>query len=212
MQLTENKAEENETENEVTMADQVFQLQLFEDVTHDDVRKSIWLLNRYAGMIDIIKNYELAKKEMVDGLSEYDHSALEGKGKRESGIELISDVTGTSVVLKEKRERIYVFYKRMSNVIGGSIRNIRDPHEQLISKMLFMDGMRVKRVTMYLTTLKTTADIYPIGTTTFFEKRRRAISRLTNSFKINGTLDYIEVDRGAGRNKDGECKFKELYW
>jgi hypothetical protein len=63
-----------------------------------------------------------------------------------------------------------------------------------------------------MTRIKPTIDIYPIAETTFYDKRRRAISNVTNSLKINGTLDYVMIDKGPGRNSEGECRFVFPEW
>jgi hypothetical protein len=82
----------------------------------------------------------------------------------------------------------------------------------MIAKLLFIDGMRSKRAQSYLTRVKRTDDIYPIGTTTFFEKRRNIIKNIANSLKLNRDLDLIEIDYGPGRNPDGECRFIIIEW
>jgi hypothetical protein len=191
----------------------IIQMSLFDDLTEEDVIKTKWLLKLYPGMLDIIKNYELNNKTLNNGMTEYDLAAAHGTlGKRETGKEIISDVTANTVILKDKREVLYVFYKERSRILGGVINNIRDPHELMIAKLLFVDGMRSKRAQGYMTRVKRTDDIYPIGTTTFFEKRRNIIKNISNSLKINRELDLIEIDYGPGRNPEGECRFIIMEW
>lgn len=183
-------------------------VQLHEDVTSDDLRKTEWLLNRYPGMIDIIKNFELSEREMERGMSAYDMLSAEGcVAKRESGQELMADVTANSVVLKEKRHMTYKFYLSMSNRINLVIASIQDPHEKLIAKLLFIEGKSHGKAKDYLRR-GYSKDIYPIKDTTFSEKRRRAIETITNSLLSNGTLDFMVIDYSRGRNKKGEVRFK----
>lgn len=47
-------------------------------------------------------------------------------------------------------------------------------------------------------------DILGISATTCADKRRRAIANIATSLKINRTLDFVVIDYGRGRNKDGE--------
>jgi hypothetical protein len=191
----------------------IMQISLFDDITDEDVRKTLWLLNLHPKMLDVIKNYELAQKVREDGLSEYEMATAYGTaGRRVTGQETMSDTTANTIILKDKRAATYEFYKHMSKIIGGVIRNIRDPHEAMIAKLLFIDGMRVGRAQGYMTRIKKTIDIYPIAVTTFFEKRRKVIANITNSLKIIGTLDYVEIDTSAGRGKDGECRFILPEW
>jgi hypothetical protein len=191
----------------------IMQISLFDDLTEEDVIKTKWLLKLYPGMLDIIKNYELNNRTSKSGMTEYDLSTAHGTlGKRESGQEIVSDVTANSVVLKDKREVLYRYYKERSRVLGGVINNIRDPHESMIAKLLFVEGMKCKRAQGHMTRIKRTDDIYPIGTTTFFEKRRNIIKNIANSLKINRELDLIEIDFGPGRSLEGECKFIIKEW
>ncbi|KIL35148.1 hypothetical protein SD71_16100 [Cohnella kolymensis] len=182
----------------------IIQITFFDDITEEDIRKTKWLLNMYTEMIDIIKNYEMAMRELENGLSAYELLTAEGSaGKRETGQELTSDVTAVSVIFKEKRQMNYKFYVALTNIIRGVISNIRDPHEGLTAKLLFLDGMKYLKAQSYLEK-GYRKDIHAISPTTFAEKRRRAIASIASSLKINGTLDFVVIDYGRGRNKDGE--------
>lgn len=184
--------------------DDLMQLSFFDDINSEDERKTKWLLEKYTDMIDIIKNYEFALKQMENGLSAYDLLCAEGSvAKREHGQELTSDVTANSVILKDKRHANYQFYGALTNIIRCVIGNIRDPHEGLIAKLLFLDGMRYTKAQVYLEK-GYRKDIYPISATTFAEKRRKAIETIAKSLKINRTLDFVIIDYGRGRSKDGE--------
>lgn len=182
----------------------IIQITFFDDVESEDVRKVKWLLGKYTDMIDIIKNYEFALEQIEEGLDAYQLLTAQGTvGKRESGHELTADVTANSVVLKDKRHTNYKFYKLITNNIRFAIENIRDPHEQLISRLLFLDGMKYLKAQQYMEQ-GYKKDIHGIAATTFAEKRRKAIATLTNSLKINRTLDFVVIDYGRGRNQDGE--------
>jgi hypothetical protein len=180
------------------------QITFFDDITDEDIRKTKWLLGMYVNMIDIIRNYDIAQREMENGMSAYDLITAEGStGKRESGQELTADVTANSVVLKEKRQINYKFYVVLTNIIKGVISNIRDPHEGLAAKLLFLDGKKYLKAQKQMES-GYQKDVYSISATTFADKRRRAIANIANSLKINGTLDFVIIDYGRGRNKEGE--------
>jgi len=182
----------------------IHQLTFFDDVTEEDIRKTKWLLERYTDMIDICKNYEIAQKEIQNGLTAYELLSAEGiVAKRESSEDLYANIPANALVLKDKRHVIYMFYKRITNIIRQVVANIRDPHEALIAQLLFLEGMRYLKAQEYMEK-GYRKDIYPILATTFAEKRRKAITNIANSLKINGTLDLVVVEYGRGRNKEGE--------
>lgn len=199
--------EEIDQFSERSVAARIVQLSLFPDITQDDVRKTLWLLRMYPEMKDVIRNYELAKEHMRGGMSEYDLAAAQGGARRITGQEITADLTANTVVLKDNREILYQFYKRMCAIIGGVINNIRDPHQKMIAKLLWEEGMQSKRAVAKMKRIKTTDDIWPIAETTFFEKRRKVIEQVTKSLSINGTLDFVTIDFGIGRSSDGECRF-----
>jgi len=190
---------------------QIMQLQFFDDLTEGDIRKTKWLLcgdgkrfRGYVDMIDIIKNYEIALKEIENGMSAYELLSAEGSvAKRENNEEFYSNVTANAVVLKDKRHTNYLFYKTITNIVRAVVNNIRDPHEGLVAKLLFLDGMKYLKAQEYMEK-GYRKDIYPIAATTFAEKRRKAIANIANGLMINGTLDFVIIDYGRGRNKGGE--------
>jgi hypothetical protein len=47
-------------------------------------------------------------------------------------------------------------------------------------------------------------DIPAIQATTFADKRRKVIASLANSLLLNGTLDFVIIRYGRGRNENGE--------
>lgn len=182
----------------------IIQITFFDDVDAEDIRKTKWLLGKYTDMIDIIENYEYAQKQIENGMDAYQLLIAEGTaGKRVTGQELTADVTGNSVVLKDKRHTNYKFYLYISNNVRFAINNLRDPHEGLIAKLLFLDGMKYLKAQEYLGK-GYRKDIYPISPTTFAEKRRKAIAGIANSLKMNRTLDFVVIDYGRGRNEEGE--------
>jgi|GEM_PF-2501701 hypothetical protein len=183
---------------------QIIQITFFDDIEADDIRKTKWLLDKYTDMIDICRNYEIAKREMENGLSAYDLLSAEGSvAKRETGQEITADVTANAVVLKDKREVNYRFYLALTNIIKAVINNIRDPHEGLAAKLLFLDGTKYLKAQTYMEK-GYRKDIAGISATTFADKRRRAIANIATSLKINRTLDFVIIDYGRGRNKEGE--------
>jgi hypothetical protein len=182
----------------------IIQVTFFDEVTEEDIRKTKWLLGKYVDMIDIIKNYEFALKEMENGLSAYDLLTAEGSSaKRITGQEVMADITGNSVILKDSRHANYKFYVAITNIIKGTVNNIRKPHEKLAAKLLFLDGMEYLKAQSYMAK-GYKKDMDPIAATTFADKRRRAIASIASSLKINRTLDFVVIDYGRGRNAEGE--------
>jgi hypothetical protein len=143
-----------EDAKDIELITKIVQVSFFDDATQEDIRKAIWLLNRYTNMIDLISNYEFVLKEENDGLNEYDLSGAEGRAKRLEVSDTISNVTANTVIMMDQRHDNYLLYKKITNRVQYAVRNIRDPHEGLVSKLLFLDGMKylkarpiVKRVT-----------------------------------------------------------------
>ena len=193
-----NQSEESEDNKKI------IQVTFFDEITEEDIRKTKWLLGKYVDMVDIIKNYEFALKEMENGLTAYDLLSAEGStAKRITGQEVTADVTGNSVVLKDSRHANYKFYLAITNIIKSVINNIRKPHEKQAAKLLFIDGMEYLKAQTYMQK-GYKKDLEPIQATTFADKRRRAIATIASSLKINRTLDYVVIDYGRGRNADGE--------
>jgi hypothetical protein len=186
----------------------IMQLQFFEDITSEDLTKTLWLLKQYVKWIDVIRNYEFAMKEMERGMSQYDLLAAEGNvAKRISGHEITADVTANAVVLKDERHVYYKYYLAITNIIKFAINNIRDPHEGLIAKLLYLEGTKYGKAQLYLEK-GYRKDVYPIQATTFAERRRKAIKNIASSLSLNRTLDLVMIDYGRGRNKDGEVRLR----
>ncbi|WFA86493.1 hypothetical protein [Paenibacillus amylolyticus] len=155
-------------------------------------------------MIDIIQNYEFALKQIENGMSAYDLLSAEGSvAKRESGHELTADVTANSVILKDKRHENYKLYVFITNNVRFAINNIKDPHESVAARLLFLEGKKYLKAQGYMEK-GYRKDVPGIAATTFADKRRRAIANIANSLKFNRTLDFVTIDYGRGRNKEGE--------
>ncbi|CCC85713.1 hypothetical protein PPM_2776 [Paenibacillus polymyxa M1] len=189
-----------ETEDNI----KIIQINFFDELEQEDIRKTKWLLGKYTDMVDVIKNYEFALQQIENGMAAYDLLSAEGSvAKRVSGQELTADVTANAVLLKDQRHVNYKFYQFLTNNIKFAINNMRDKHEGLIAKLLFMDGMKYLKAQQYLEK-GYRKDIPPISATTFADKRRRVIVNIANSLKTNRTLDFVTIDYGRGRNKEGE--------
>lgn len=185
----------------------IIQITFFDELTEEDIRKTKWLLGKYTDMIDTIQNYEIAQRELENGMSAYELLTAEGSaGKRVSGEELTSDVTANSIVLKEKREMIYKFYVALTNIIKAVVSNLRDSHEKQIIKFLFIDGKRYLEAQSYMEK-GYKKHIPGIGATTFADKRRRAIARIADGLKNNGTLDYLVINYGKYRKDEIGLRF-----
>lgn len=196
-------AEATEDFKDVEIITKLMQISFFDDATQDDIRKTIWLLGMYVKMIDLIKNYEFVMNEQEGNLNEYDLSGAEGRAKRLEASDTISNVTANVVMMKEERHKNYLLYKKIANRIFYAISNIRDPHEHLAAKLLFLDGKRYTAAQDYMEK-GYRKDIYPIAATTFADKRRRAIANVANSLKLNGTMDFVVIIYGRGRSDNGE--------
>jgi hypothetical protein len=182
------------------------QLQFFVQATQEDFRKTLFLLSMYRAINEMIENYEFALNEAAeDGMNEYDMSAAEGRGKRLEATDLVSDVTANTVIMKEDRHANYLVYKKIRNRILFATRNISDVHESLLVDLLFTGRKKYKYkdAQIYMTADRR-RDIPAIQSTTFADKRRKVIASLANSLLLNGTLDFVIIRFGRGRNADGE--------
>ncbi|MEE4578803.1 hypothetical protein [Paenibacillus polymyxa] len=190
--------------NDEIDTEKIIQVNFFNDIDQNDIRKTKWLLNKYTDLVDVIKNYEYSLQQIENGMSAYDLLSAEGSvAKRVSGQELTADVTANAILLKDQRHVNYKFYQFLTNNIKFAINNMRDKHEGLIAKLLFLDGMKYLKAQQYLEK-GYRKDIPPISATTFADKRRRVIVNIANSLKTNRTLDFVTIDYGRGRNKEGE--------
>lgn len=129
----------------------IIQINFFDDLEQDDFRKTKWLLNKYIDLVDVIKNYEYSLQQLENGMAAYDLLSAEGTvAKRVTVQELTADVTANAVLLKDQRHVNYKFYQFLTNNIKFAINNMRDKHEGLIVKLLFLDGMKYLKAQQYL--------------------------------------------------------------
>lgn len=141
----------NSLEDESTDTQRIVQVNFFDDVDAVDIRKTKWPLNKYTDLIDVIKNYEHSLEQIENGMSAYDLLSAEGSvAKRITGQELTADVTANTVLLKDQRHINYRFYLLITNNIYFAISNIRDAHERLAAKLLFLDGMKYLKAQQYM--------------------------------------------------------------
>ncbi|WP_127549824.1 hypothetical protein [Paenibacillus amylolyticus] len=198
------------TDQDINDTKNIVQINFFSDVDEEDIRKTKWLLDKYVDMIDIIQNYEYSLKQIENGMSAYELLSAEGSvGKRESGHELTADITANSVILKDKRHANYELYVFITNNVRFAINNIKDPHEGLLSRLLFLEGRKYLKAQEYMEK-GYRKDVPGIAATTFADKRRRAIANIANSLKFNLTLDFVTIDYGRGRNKEGEVGLRRI--
>ncbi|WP_339307646.1 hypothetical protein [Paenibacillus sp. FSL R5-0519] len=182
----------------------IIQLNFFSDVDEVDIRKTKWLLGKYVDMMDIIQNYEFALRQIENGMSAYELLSAEGSvAKRETGHELTSDVTANSVIMKDKRHANYELYVFISNNVRFAINNLKDVHEGVAARLLFLEGKKYLKAQEYMEK-GYRKGVPGIAATTFADKRRRAIANIANSLKFNRTLDFVTIDYGRGRNNEGE--------
>ncbi|MEE4581545.1 hypothetical protein [Paenibacillus polymyxa] len=204
MKLTQSLELSAQSNEDLSDTQKIIQVNFFDDVDAIDIRKTKWLLNKYTDLVDVIKNYEHSLEQIKNGMSAYDLLSAEGSvAKRVTGQELTADVTANAVLLKDQRHINYKFYLLITNNIRFAISNIRDAHERLAAKLLFLDGMKYLKAQQYMSR-EYKKGIHGISATTFADKRRKAIEKLAKSLKVNRTLDFVIIDYGRGRNQKGE--------
>ncbi|MEK4879470.1 MULTISPECIES: hypothetical protein [Paenibacillus] len=198
--------------NDVELISKVYQVQFFEDADTEDIRKTIWLLNIYRTIKGLVDSYEFVlNQKSQNGLNEFDMSGVEGAVKRLSTSDPVSNLPANVLIAKEARHNNYLLYKRVTEAVAHASNNVIDPHENKIVQLLFVGERkyRYKDAVEYMRRgYKTVA--YGIEATTFAEKRRKVIASLANTLLFNGTLDYVTIDYGLGRNKEGEIGLRQL--
>jgi hypothetical protein len=166
----------------------------------EDIEKAEYLLRLHPAM-SVIKSYEWSQSNKENGMSQFELMNTEGNARKgEHGRELNTDVTANSAVLNQKSAAIYQLYKVISNTICIIIDNLKNPHEGLIFKMLFIDGKSVSDAAKYLER-GYRSDIHPIQGTTFFDKRRKALRKVAASLKLASILEVVEEDDTQTRIK-----------
>lgn len=198
--------------NDVELISRVYQVQFFENADQEDIRKTIWLLHSYRTIKGLIDNYEFVLSQPLEnGLNEFDMAGVEGAVKRLNTNDPVSNLAANVLIAKEARHLNYLLYKRVTEAVLHAANNVVDPHEHMIVQLLFVGERkyRYKDAVEYMRKgYKTVA--YGIEATTFAEKRRKVIASLANTLLFNGTLDYVTIDYGLGRNKDGEIGLRQL--
>jgi hypothetical protein len=182
------------------------QLSFFGEASPEDVRKTLFLLNQYRTINELVENFEFVlKEENENGMNEYDMSGAEGRAKRVEATDLVSDVTANTVIMMDDRKANYQVYKKIRNRVLFATRNISDPHESLLVHLLFTGKKKYKYkdAQVYMTN-DYRKDVQAIQATTFADKRRKVIASLANSLLLNGTLDFVIIRYGRGRNENGE--------
>ncbi|MCL6605534.1 MAG: hypothetical protein K6T94_21930 [Paenibacillus sp.] len=198
--------------NDVELISRVYQVEFFSNADWEDIRKAIWLLNSYRTLKGLVDSYEFVLNQKTEnGLNEFDMACAEGAVKRLGSNDLISNLPANVLIAKEDRHSNYLIYKRLTQAVAHAANNVIDPHEHKIVQLLFVGDRkyRYKDAVEYMRKgYKTVA--YGIEATTFAEKRRKVIASLANSLLFNGTLDYVTIDYGRGRNKEGEIGLRLL--
>lgn len=198
--------------NDVELISRVYQVQFFENADHEDIRKTIWLLHSYRTIKGLVDSYEFVLKQpQENGLNDFDMAGVEGAVKRLGSSDSISNLPANVLIAKETRHNNYLLYKRVTEAVAHAANNIIDPHEHKIVQLLFVGERkyRYKDAVEYMRKgYKTVA--YGIEATTFAEKRRKVIASLANTLLFNGTLDYVTIDYGRGRNQEGEIGLRQL--
>lgn len=157
-------------------------------------------------------DYEFAiKRKLENGLNEFDMAGVEGAVKRLNTSDHVSNLPANVLIAKETRHLNYLLYKLVTEAVAHAANNVIDLHEHMIVQLLFVGERkyRYKDAVEYMRKgYKTLA--YGIEATTFAEKRRKVIASLANTLLFNGTLDYVTIDYGRGRNKEGEIGLRQL--
>lgn len=198
--------------NDLADITRAYQVQFFENADQEDIRKALWLLNSYRTIKGLVDSYEFVLKQpQENGLNDFDMAGVEGAVKRLSTSDHISNLPANVLIAKETRHLNYMLYKRVTDAVLHAANNVVDPHEHMIVQLLFIGERkyRYKDAVEYMRKgYKTVA--YGIEATTFAEKRRKVIASLANTLLFNGTLDYVTIDYGLGRNKEGEIGLRQL--
>ncbi|AIQ70374.1 hypothetical protein PGRAT_24130 [Paenibacillus graminis] len=200
------------SKDDVIQIASVYQVQFFINADKEDIRKALWLLNSYRAIKGLVDSYEFVLKQQPEnGLNDFDMAGVEGAVKRLSSSDHISNLPANVLIAKETRQLNYMLYKRVTDAVLHAANNVVDPHEHMIVQLLFVGERkyRYKDAVEYMRKgYKTVA--YGIEATTFAEKRRKVIASLANTLLFNGTLDYVTIDYGLGRNKEGEIGLRQL--
>jgi hypothetical protein len=142
-------------------------------------------------LVNFIADYTFSETNKIEGLAAFDivnaskHTRLSHDQYRDS--------TANTIVMKERRKHLYMYYTAITQTVRTIIENIADPHEGLVAKLLFIDGWKYKKAAQYCEH-GYRKDIYPICATTFSEKRISAIGQISERLFRFGILSLIEED------------------
>lgn len=198
--------------NDLVEISRMYQVQFFENPDEEDIRKAKWLLKNFRRFKELKESYEDAqKRKRADGLDDFDLTGMDGAAKRLGTTDLISNIPENLMIAREMRQANYKIYKFLVEAIIHASNNIPNIHENKIVELLFVGDKEVKYkdAVKYMRAGYTEA-LYSIEATTFADKRRRVIASLTNTLLFNGTLDFVTIDYGRGRNKEGEIGLRQL--
>ncbi|OMD21349.1 hypothetical protein BJP48_30075 [Paenibacillus odorifer] len=194
------------------MISKVYQVEFFENPDKEDIRKTVWLLKYFRTFKKLKESFEDAqKRKRSDGLDEFDFLGIEGAVKRLNSTDLVSNIPENVAIAREMRQANYKVYKFVVDAVVHATNNIPNPHEHKIVQLLFVGEKEVKYkdAVKYMRVGYTEA-LYSIEATTFAEKRRKVIASLARTLLFNGTLDFVMIDYGRGRNQDGEIGLRQL--
>ncbi|WP_405176327.1 hypothetical protein MHI27_11840 [Paenibacillus sp. FSL H8-0261] len=206
IELLQTSENDFDSKDDLVEISRIYQVQFFENPDEEDIRKTKWLLKNFRTFKNLKESYEDAqKRKRSDGLDDFDLTGMGGAVKRLSTNDLISNIPENVMIAREMRQTNYKIYKFVVEAIIHASNNIANIHEHKIVQLLFVGDKEVK----YKDAVKYMRNgysetLYSIEATTFAEKRRRVIASLANTLLFNGTLDYITIDYGRGRNHEGE--------
>lgn len=201
-----------DSKDDLVEISRMYQVQFFDNPDEEDIRKTKWLLKNFRTFKKLKESYEDAqKRKRIDGLDDFDLTGMGGAVKRLSTNDLISNIPENVMIAREARQANYKVYKFVVEAIIHASNNIPNIHERKIVELLFVGDkvFKYKDAVKYMR-VGYTEELYSIEATTFADKRRRVIASLTNTLLFNGTLDFVTIDYGRGRNKEGEIGLRQL--
>lgn len=84
----------------------------------------------------------------------------------------------------------YRSYKTLLEFIQEVINNLHNPYERKVMQLLYIDGLKFTEARAVMRD-EPDEGLNPIYDRTFAERRKRALNRITLSFKIIGILDIL---------------------
>lgn len=152
-----------------------------EIIRKEDIKTTENFLKAYLPMLRIVKDYEAAI---------------------ECGPLLSNEPDAIMHIIDRGASDAYKSYKSITDFILATINNLYNPYERMIMQKLYIEGKSYKDAVSYMD-FGYSGDLYPIGATTFAERRRKAINRIALSLKIIGILENMpdEVLKFGKENK-----------